>query len=583
MKIRRSFVNLLVVAAATAAAVLALAPAAVAEPDPDLVVGGPAHPFTELEVTGLIDGMAVSAFDGPASLDPLAGYPATPPAGSTPHEISYAGTIQATDNITGTTALTYCIDLATETGVGVHYKLGEWSEANVPHLGYVGYILHNYFPTTGAPAGGTVDERAARVQLAIWFFTDRVVLDPVSPHYAAVSAIVADALANGPSVEPDPPTLTVTPSTMRAPSNGELVGPFHVESDGPSTIRSLGIEVFSDPEGDNRLDDGDTVDSGADLWVRTISDDDPQGFVLDRTVSLLESTVYLYDGTNPGRDTAQKLILAQQTTLAKRAGALITPYAAGNLAITKSITGSGAGLQGEVVIDVVCTTTGDVVTEYRLKLDAKTAAGDHPLEVTGIEAGSTCVITESSDGDNGLVNATVTIEPAEVTIVENGTAEATVTDDYTRGVGAVAVTKTIAGRAAGDQGEIRMRLECTDPHGGEPVTREFTIDAGASPGTYVQPVVEDLPAGMTCRLTEPADGGNEDVELAGGVVIKPGSVTVADGETAAIAVTDTFEFRKTLPVTGPGPVGALALAGAVVFVTGAALLVVATVRRRRRT
>ena len=37
--------------------------------------------------------------------------------------------------------LTYCIDLATETEIGVHYELGDWTSANVPNLDYVTYIL----------------------------------------------------------------------------------------------------------------------------------------------------------------------------------------------------------------------------------------------------------------------------------------------------------------------------------------------------------------------------------------------------------------------------------------------------------
>lgn len=42
--------------------------------------------------------------------------------------------------------LTYCIDLATETEIGVHYELGDWTSANVPNLDYVTYILSHYYP-----------------------------------------------------------------------------------------------------------------------------------------------------------------------------------------------------------------------------------------------------------------------------------------------------------------------------------------------------------------------------------------------------------------------------------------------------
>ncbi len=49
--------------------------------------------------------------------------------------------------------LTYCIDLTTETEIGVHYELGDWSSANVPNLDYVTYILNNYYPVVFGGAG----------------------------------------------------------------------------------------------------------------------------------------------------------------------------------------------------------------------------------------------------------------------------------------------------------------------------------------------------------------------------------------------------------------------------------------------
>ena len=401
----------------------------------EFVIGSPAPggrgPATELTITGTGVGGAVAAYDGPSSMDPLDGYPSALPSGSTAHAIDWAGTIIVTDPATGTVATTYCIDLHHDTETGVNHELGTWDEGNVPNMGYVGYILHHYFPTTDQPAGSD-SFKAITTQLAIWFFTDRVVLDPSSPYYATVSGIVADALANGPSPEPDTPRLEVTPAQLRAPLTGDIVGPFTVHADKPSTIHIIdGVEVFTDSSGRNRLADGDQVQPGDRLWVRTLSDTEPQGFTLEYTTDVLESTVYLYDGSNPGITEAQKLVLAQRSTLTRKALATVTPYPAGNLEITKSIKGSGAGAQGRIRLHAECTAPDGTVTGHDVTVDAHADAGDHVREIRGIDAGSTCVVSEPRDGDNDAVDVgSVTIDPETVTVAENETASVTVTDTY---------------------------------------------------------------------------------------------------------------------------------------------------------
>lgn len=322
--------------------------------------------FTELQTVALGEGLgSVSAFEAPADFDPITGYPETPPAGSTATKVAHMKLIQAKD-ANGETALTYCIDLSVGTSGGLNYERGDWTEANVPNIGYVAYLLENYYPTTSLPAGVDNNVKAAAVQAAIWFFTGRLVIDAdAEPElYALTSAIVADALAHGPATEPAQPSLSVSPDTAGAPQTGELAGPFTVASDGPATLRVDGVEVFSDAAGTQQLADGDTVPNGARLWVRTVSTDTPQGFSLQRQVTVPVSTVYLYDGTNPGRGDAQKLILAQEKTLEAVASVRITPYAAGGIDVAKTISGTGAGLQDRVVIEVSCVPPegGDPIT-----------------------------------------------------------------------------------------------------------------------------------------------------------------------------------------------------------------------------
>jgi hypothetical protein len=231
--------------------------AAHAEFEPTPLFDDPPGLFTEATVTGTGAGLTVSGFVAPPGFNPFAGYPATIPPGSTAHGPAFAGTITIEDRITGRTGLTYCIDLNTATEVGVNYELGEWSEAHVPNLGYVEYILQHYYPTTEAPSSATVSQKAAAVQAAIWFFTDRYVLATTSAIRTLTAAIVADALDNGPSEEPVTPELSVTPAELSAPSTGEIVGPFTVNSDGPARIYLTGVEVFTDPDGENQLHDGD--------------------------------------------------------------------------------------------------------------------------------------------------------------------------------------------------------------------------------------------------------------------------------------------------------------------------------------
>ncbi|MBC9735092.1 DUF5979 domain-containing protein [Nocardioides marmotae] len=453
-----------------------------------LVVGGPAQAepilggeptraprgtFTELQVlpiTGERGRTGVNAFDAPAGFNPLDGYPETVPAGSTPNQISYMGLIPARDD-EGNTALTYCIDLLTSTETGVTYERGDWTEANVPNLPYVGYILENYHPTQPQPADVPDNVKAAAVQAAIWFFSDNLVLDPTQEPqlYQLTSAIVADALENGPAREPAPPALSVSPTSASVPTTGELVGPFTVTADGPSTLRIQGeVEVFSDAAGTQQLAAGDTVPAGARLWVRTTSSETPQGFALQRELSVPESTVYLYDGNDPDRQRAQKLILAQTTRLDVVAGVRLTPYAAGGIAVTKRIRGAGAGLQGPVVIRVVCTPAeGGTPVERRVRIPARTGAGSRTVTLTGLPAEATCTITEPRTGQNRRVELTASsIEPGNVTVVQ---------DEVTP----VATSNTYAARP-----DIRSRTSDKRVRPGRPFHDRVRL-TGLAPGTTV--------------------------------------------------------------------------------------------------
>ena len=60
-----------------------------------------------------------------------------------------------------------------------------------PKVGYVARLLNEYYPNSGEPAALTdLNQKAAAVQAAIWFFSDRYVLSTSDPLHDAVAAIV---------------------------------------------------------------------------------------------------------------------------------------------------------------------------------------------------------------------------------------------------------------------------------------------------------------------------------------------------------------------------------------------------------
>lgn len=416
---------------AVAAAALVAGPAS-AEPNPGLPGAGGRDISSETTITQLLNIGSVLGGMNPAVDPAVTPYPAVPGVAVEATTTAQAVLRDAYDPTGPIQGLAYCIDLVTDTTVGVNYKLGTWTEANVPNLTYVDYILTNYFPNVPTAPAGTAVQKVAAVQAAIWYFTDRFILSDTDPVRAAAAAIVADAQANASGDAPPLATLTITPNTAQVPTTGDFVGPFTVGGTAASgTLEALGVEVFLDAAGTMPLADGDVVPNGSQLWIKYTETTSPQGFRLTTIQSVVQGNVFLYDGSNPGRTTAQKLILAQQADLPIRAGVRATPYPAGSLQVTKSISGAGAGLQGEIVVVASCT-VDEETTDYTTTLPAGTGAGTHAMPVISpIPAGAVCTITESDAGVNDRVELTAsTIEPATVTIEELTTATVAVSDEY---------------------------------------------------------------------------------------------------------------------------------------------------------
>ena len=492
---------------------------------------------TDLVINRLGSGQSVRGFIPNAAnpFDPVTdGYPAAnPPTGpgsgwSTLNE-GFAGIIHAKPPLGGDELSLYCIDISTGTNVGYGYGLGTWDAGNVPNVGYVARLLNRYYPHTEEPASLTnLNQRAAAVQAAIWFFTDRYVISTADPLHAAVVAIVDDVLAAGPVVEPDPPTVAIDPTSR---SGAGVLGPFTVTTDRPpAAVSATGAGMFADAAATDRIEDGDEVPSGQRIWLRSGS---PGTAVLEASAraTVPRGNVFLYDGNTRGADDAQKLILAETGELFTTVRASAEFRASGELRVTKTVAGPAAGSQGRVVIHVEC---DDAVDRPDFVIPAG-ATGALTRTYSGITAGTRCVTTETADGSGGRTAVDVVVAGGvqTATIDAGRTATAQVTDTYrlvdvpvpAPGTGGLLVTKSLTGPMAGRQAAVTLRVTCA-PAG---FSQDVVIPAGTPAGSVTRDV--QVPAGSVCTVAEVADGGSSAVTAAvsgsGQAVAVPGGTVVS--------------------------------------------------------
>ena len=160
---------------------------------------------TELRLTSTGSGTSVNGFIAERSnpFDPVTdGYPTCGPtttcSGFASKNESFAGVIHALPIGGGDELSLYCIDINTDTFIGYGYHLGTWDAATVPNVGYVARLLEEYYPNTNEPAALTdLNRKAAAVQAAVWFFSDRYVVSTSDPLHNAVVAIVDQVINPG--------------------------------------------------------------------------------------------------------------------------------------------------------------------------------------------------------------------------------------------------------------------------------------------------------------------------------------------------------------------------------------------------
>jgi len=215
----------------------------------------------------------------------------------------------------------------------------------------------------------------------------------------------------------------------------------------------------------------------------------------------------------------------------------------GALVVSKTIAGPMAGRQGRVTIAMSCTLAGKASFSKQIVIPtgAPTGTGRHSFH--GIPAGSACTVTETADGHTAKVTATVIGKRQHVTVGTGALVPVSVTDLYYHAAGSLRVTKVIAGRAAGKQGRIEIRVSCGKPAR----TLVFSIPADAKAGVKSRSL-HDIAAGSRCTVTEVANGATRSVS----VVVKGGhqQATVPAGGTATVRITDSYAPVPAVPVTG---------------------------------
>ncbi|MCQ1954887.1 thioester domain-containing protein [Arthrobacter sp. zg-Y238] len=570
-RLRRSLLGTAAAAALLLAPFAAPANASWAEPDPNdpMPVAG-----TNAEVVTTMLGPAqrVQAFvaDNPTPPDPLAPYPEENPVG-VPVTGRFAGII-ITEDAGGGIGQMYCIDTAVETMVGIGYVQGAWEESNVANIGYVNYVLNNYYPANpAAPAGLTANQQAAAVQGAIWYFTDGYLVNTTETVIrGAVEAIVADAQANGPLVEPPPPNVTVSPPVAAGPAGG-VAGPFTVASEGAAEVTvsvPTGYTMFADAAATVPIESGSTVLSGAQIWVAGPPGSTAPGILSARaSVTVQTGNVYLYDQGDPLLDNAQPLILAASTVLEATAEATAEFFVPGDLVVNKTFAGEAIGSQGAIALTVDCGPAG----LFSFEIPAGTTV---PVSETIVDlpVGAVCSLTEPVTGSTTEVTVTSTVsDPVTITEGENVLA---VTNTVEFNPGNLVVAKTISGSGAGLQEEVVLHIQCGDGL----VDEIFVIPEGTSADTFTQRY-DGIPAGVMCRVTEPASGANEDVTVessgAAEVTILPGQEVTAGvvNEYAPVPVTER------LPRTGAEDATPMVMAAGGAVLAGS-LLVLGSFRRR---
>ena len=211
---------------------------------------------------------------------------------------------------------------------------------------------------------------------------------------------------------------------------------------------------------------------------------------------------------------------------------LTDTYETGELVINKTIAGPAAGLQGQVVIHTVC--NGTALTPD-FSIDEAKHEGTYNHTYSGILAGSTCTLTETSNGSSSTVSVVTVGSPQTVTISANGSATAKSPTPIHRYPGHLVVTKEITGPAAGGQGPVSIAVSCNDGCVGT-----FDIAAGAT-GSPTK-TFSGIQAGSDCTVSETEDGSTSTVNVT--VTGDGQTVSVPPAGSAHATISDSYTLAN---------------------------------------
>lgn len=265
-------------------------------------------------------------------------------------------------------------------------------------------------------------------------------------------------------------------------------------------------------------------------------------------------------------------------------------FDAGYLAVSKTVSGSGADSFGQVefTFSVSCTLAGQSVLNAEKTTVIGSADGAVVSDPIGpLPVGSECVVMETVAG-----GADAPAAPVVVTITE-GTVDAPLLAEMNNvfSTGTVEVAKEVVGTQAAahanDAFEVLVTCQIADANGA--LTTVFSGSMAVTPGAPAPVTTPEgeaviLPVGARCFATETDDGGADRVEIsaanyASGIVVPAGGVDEPVVITIDVVNTFGIETVPPLAVTGVNGVwvaGSATLAG-LLLALGATLLI----RRRQ--
>jgi hypothetical protein len=216
---------------------------------------------------------------------------------------------------------------------------------------------------------------------------------------------------------------------------------------------------------------------------------------------------------------------------------VINTYTAkpGSVTVNKSITGVAAGMHGPVALVVAC----ENGASQRIDIPAG-APGPGSATINGVPSGDDCGVAELEDGSTAAVAVTVTgLPPGLFTLLPAEDRTIDVVDAYSWKPGSLVVTKVIDGPEAARRGAVTLAIACSN---GAQASTTY------QPGDALTPIVLDnLPAGTTCRLEEPTNGSTNGVgDVTGGA---PQTITILPGFMTSAVVRNTFVPVEVLAET----------------------------------